>query len=124
MKSRFVLHQHRTGRRHFDLRILQDDLLRTWSLLQEPPKRAGERRLAIEREHLAAGAMQRRSIDEEAFGEGPVYVWDEGEVEIDPLSARRLSLVFYGRRLGGKYRLRQMLWYPGTHWLFEKEKDS
>jgi hypothetical protein len=39
------------------------------------------------------------------------------------VSPRRLNLVFHGNRLGGKYRLRRMLWYPGTHWLLEKERD-
>ncbi len=68
--------------------------------------------------------MQRRSFNEEAFGEGSVYVWDEGEVEIDAVTDRRLTLVFHGSRLDGKYRLRQMLWYPGTHWLLEKEREQ
>ena len=121
MKSRFVFHQHKTGRRHFDLRLLQENALRTWSLLQEPPRRIGQRRLAIERETFSVEVMQQNSFNEEAFGEGPVYVWDEGEVEITPLSARRLNLVFHGAKIAGRYRLRRMVWYPGNHWLLEKE---
>jgi len=121
MISRFILHQHKTGRRHFDLRLLQDDRWRTWSLLQEPPERIGTRRLAIERETFPGEVMQQSSFNEEAFGEGPVRVWDEGEVEITPLSARRLDLVFHGARITGRYRLRRMLWYPGNHWLLDKE---
>jgi len=121
MKSRFIFHQHKTGRKHFDLRLLQEDVFRTWSLLQEPPRRTGQRRLAIERETFPAEMMQQRSFLEDAFGEGPVHVWDEGEVEITPLSARRLSLVFHGEKIAGRYRLRRMLWYPGNHWLLEKE---
>jgi bifunctional non-homologous end joining protein LigD len=121
MKSRFVLHRHKTGRRHFDLRLLQEDGYRTWSLLQEPPRQVGQRRLAIERETFQVEVMQQSSFMEDAFGEGPVQVWDEGEVEITPLSGRRLNLVFHGVKMAGRYQLRRMLWYPGNHWLLEKE---
>lgn len=121
MKSRFILHQHKTGRRHFDLRLLEENGFRTWSLLQEPPGRTGQRRLAIERETFPVEVIRQRSFSEDAFGEGPVQVWDEGEVEITASSGRRLNLVFHGVRIAGRYRLRRMMWYPGNHWLFEKE---
>jgi DNA ligase D-like protein (predicted 3'-phosphoesterase) len=121
IKSRFILHQHKTGRRHFDLRLIHEDALRTWSLLQEPPQRTGQRRLAIERESFPADAMDQSSFNEQAFGEGSVYVWDEGGVEITEISQRHLRLLFRGTKLIGGYRLRRMLWYPGNHWLLEKE---
>jgi bifunctional non-homologous end joining protein LigD len=121
VKTWFVLHQHSTSRRHFDLRLFQDDVLRTWSMLQEPPQRTGQRRLAIERESLPASAMGQHSVCEQAFGEGRVFVWDRGGVEITPVSARHLRLVFEGAKLAGKYRLKQMGWYPGNHWLLEKD---
>jgi len=38
---------------HFDLRLIDNDLLRSWSLLKQPPLKTGERRLAIERETRA-----------------------------------------------------------------------
>ena len=122
MRSKFVLHQHRTGRRHFDLRLFQENRFRSWSLLQDPPDRGGQRRLAIEREEVESGDIGNSRFDEQAFGTGPARVWDEGLVEITEISPRCLELVFSGSRLIGKYRLRRMPWYPGNHWLLEKEK--
>ena len=120
MKSRFIVHRHKTGRTHFDLRVLEDEVYRSWSLLQEPPKWSGQRRLAIERESFSADALRRASLDEQAFGPGGVYVWDEGEVEITHVSDKHLLLDFQGARLAGRYRMRRMSWYPGNHWLIEK----
>jgi bifunctional non-homologous end joining protein LigD len=122
MRSKFVLHQHRTGRRHFDLRLLQNDRFRSWSLLQDPPERGGQRRLAIEREEVASPEISRSRFEEQAFGAGPARVWDEGRVEITEITPCHLALVFEGTKLFGKYRLRRMPWYPGNHWLLEKER--
>ncbi len=120
MISKFVIHRHRTGRTHFDLRLVQDEFLRCWSLLKEPPALRGETRLAIERETYAARNIGAPRFNEEAFGEGRVQTWDEGEVDISETSPRQLDLVFRGTRLSGKYRLRRMRWYPGNRWLLEK----
>jgi len=88
--SRFVVHQHKTGRPHFDIRMEQNGILRSWSLLKEPPRRQGERRLAIERESFSPDSIESRHFEEEAFGMGPVSYWDRGEVLIEAASARHL----------------------------------
>jgi DNA ligase D-like protein (predicted 3'-phosphoesterase) len=120
MTSRFVVHRHKTGRSHFDLRFVEADILRCWSLLKEPPSRDGEKRLAIERESFAAQDMNRTTFTEEAFGTGTVVTWDEGEVDISATSSRNLHLSFRGAKLSGKYELRRMRWYPGNRWLLHK----
>jgi len=122
--SNFVVHRHKTGRSHFDLRLVQDNRLRSWSLLREPPRRKGEHRLAIERESFSPDALRSTRFEEEAFGEGRVSVWDEGEVEILAASARRLDLLFKGSHLSGRYELRRMRWYPGNRWLLKKSGSS
>ena len=120
MASRFVVHRHSAGRTHFDLRLIQDKVMRSWSLLREPPCRAGEKRLAIERESFAAQDVNSRVFREEAFGEGRVHTWDEGEVEVSGNSVRQLDLVFRGAKLTGRYELRRMRWYPGNRWLLRR----
>ena len=120
LSSRFVVHQHKTGRSHFDLRIVQNGVLRSWSLLKEPPSREGERRLAIERESFTVDSIDSRNFEEEAFGLGRVSAWDEGGVEIEALSPRLLVLVFTGMKVSGRYEFRRMRWYPGNRWLLTK----
>jgi DNA ligase D-like protein (predicted 3'-phosphoesterase) len=120
MISSFVVHRHKTGKPHYDLRLVLNDVLRCWSLLKELPHRNGEKRLAIERESFEAGAADCTRFEEEAFGVGNVYVWDKGEVEVIDSTARQILLKFQGTRLSGKYELKRMRWYPGNRWLLHK----
>jgi bifunctional non-homologous end joining protein LigD len=120
MLSEYIIHQHKAGRRHFDLRIIQDGVLRSWSLLKEPPYRGGEKRLAIERESFPAESIRSGIFEEEAFGRGRVLTWDEGKVEIHVASPKLLLLMFEGNRISGKYEIRRMFWYPGNRWLLTK----
>ncbi len=124
MISRFVIHQHKAGRTHFDLRILIEGVFRSWSLLREPPLRPRERRLAIERESFPPESMRKACFEEEAFGSGRVSAWDQGEVEIEVLSPRHISLAFRGARIRGTYELRRMLWYPGNRWLLARRPSQ
>jgi bifunctional non-homologous end joining protein LigD len=120
MTSRFVVHRHKTERPHYDLRLIQGEVVRSWSLLREPSCEAGDSRLAIERESLAPDDLEQKRFVEAAFGEGAVWTWDEGKVEIRSVSPGELSLDFRGDRLTGEYRLRRTRWYPGNRWLLEK----
>jgi hypothetical protein len=120
MISRFKVHRHKTGRSHFDLRLIYNDLLRSWSLLKQPPLKAGERRLAIEREARAAADIDQSRFSEEAFGEGGVYTWDEGGVSVSEPAEDRIILDFQGGKLNGRYEIRRMRWYPGNRWIMLK----
>lgn len=124
MFSRFVIHQHKAGRPHYDLRLIQEGVLRSWSLLKEPPRRVGERRLAIERESYPAGAIDSGTFEEEAFGRGRVFIWDQGDVEARILTPRNLALNFRGGKITGYYEMRRMLWYPGNRWLLAKKRAA
>jgi bifunctional non-homologous end joining protein LigD len=124
MVSDFVIHHHRTGRSHFDLRVVHDGVVRSWSLLKEPSDRSGERRLAIERENFPVEALNRSHIEEEAFGLGRVTVWDQGKAEITEASHKRLVLSLTGRKISGKYEFRRMFWYPGNRWLMTKLAET
>jgi hypothetical protein len=123
MLTRFVVHQHRTGRTHFDLRIIQNNILRSWSLLRELPQRRGEKRLAIERESFTAESIGSQAFEEDAFGLGRVRAWDSGDVDLRIVSPKHIFLMFYGEKLSGKYEIRRTRWYPGNRWLMKKLND-
>jgi hypothetical protein len=120
MSSNFVIHKHKTGKPHFDLRIIIENQVRSWSILRMLPLREGEQRLAIERESLSPQEMDRRVIYEQAFGTGRAYIWDEGALAITMASPQRLVLQFDGAKMSGWYELRKMSWYPGNRWLIRK----
>jgi DNA ligase D-like protein (predicted 3'-phosphoesterase) len=121
--SRFVVHLHKAGRSHFDLRIIQEDILRSWSLLKEPPQRPGQQRLAIQRESFPPEALARGMFEEEAFGKGNVVLWDKGIVAIEEASPMDMRLSFEGDRIRGGYRLTRMEWYPGNRWIMTRLVD-
>jgi hypothetical protein len=102
------------------LRIVQEGVLRSWSLLREPPRKHGEKRLAIERENFPIESIHSENFEEEAFGQGRVSAWDQGEVEVEVVSPMILMLTFTGSRVLGTYEFRRMLWYPGNRWLLTK----
>jgi bifunctional non-homologous end joining protein LigD len=118
--AKFLVHRHATGRGHFDLRLIHNDVVRSWSLLREPPLRTGKWRLAVERERLSVEEIGRPFLEEEAFGTGRARIWDRGEVTITAASPERLVMVFAGEKMTGQYQLRRMRWYPGNRWLLEK----
>src|SRR5512135_878792 len=96
---RFLVHSHTAGRRHFDLRLVQNDRVRSWSMLKEPPLRTRDKRLAIEREGLSVEALGQPRIEEEAFGTGRVQVWDGGEVTEIAVQPEMLILAFGGTKM-------------------------
>jgi bifunctional non-homologous end joining protein LigD len=122
--ARFLVHCHMAGKKHYDLRLIQDDLVRSWSMMKEPPSRTGEKRLVIEREELSVAEIGRVRIEEEAFGTGRAKVWDSGDVTFDAVAPGRMVLVFAGAKLAGRYEMRRMRWYPGNQWLLEKSSSS
>jgi DNA ligase D-like protein (predicted 3'-phosphoesterase) len=119
-----VIHQHKTGRPHYDLRIVQKGILRSWSLLKVPPMQPGERRLAVERENFPVESLNRKNYEEEAFGQGRILIWDEGGVEVKIASPKILMLELMGAKVTGTYELRKMIWYPGNRWMFTKLRQN
>ncbi len=122
--ARFLVHRHTTGRSHFDLRLVQEDRVRSWSMMKEPPVEIRDKRLAIEREDLPLETLSLQRIEEEAFGTGRVQVWDGGEVIEMADQAGRLILTLAGTKMRGRYELRRTSWYPGNRWLLEKSASS
>lgn len=114
------MQRHKTRKAHFDLRLLQEERVRSWSLLRTPPLRAGEQRLAIEREGGSASQINPPVLEEAAFGRGKTYVWDQGDLNIRSASPQRIVFSLEGAKMAGTYELRRMSWYPGDRWLIRK----
>jgi len=121
MIAKYLVHHHKAGRPHYDLRLIQGNLIRSWSLRSEPPLRQGVHRLAIEMEALSPEDIGKKIIVEESFGAGRAYLWDEGEVEISAVTPGHFKLRFLGKKLSGDYELRRMRWYPGNRWLLKMD---
>ena len=57
-KALFVLHDHRKPRPHFDLRLEEDGVLRSWAVPRGLPESSGQNRLAVAVHQLLHGGRR------------------------------------------------------------------
>jgi bifunctional non-homologous end joining protein LigD len=132
---RFVVHEHKSKRLHYDFRLEIGGVLKSWAIPKGPSLNPSERRLAVmvpdhPLEYIDFEAL----IPEGQYGAGPVVVWDTGNfipLETDDpeaaLSKGKLSFELQGKKLKGAFALAQMKGLPrstGKEWLLMKKKDS
>jgi len=132
---RFVVHEHRSKRLHYDFRLEIGGVLKSWAIPKGPSMSPADKRLAVMvPDHPLVYIDFEAVIPEGYYGAGPVVVWDEGEfVPIDtddPESSLRngkLSFELRGKKLKGAFALAQMKHLPkstGKEWLLMKKKDA
>ena len=132
---RFVVHEHRSKRLHYDFRIEINGVLKSWAVPKGPSMSAADKRLAIMvPDHPLVYIDFEAVIPEGHYGAGPVVVWDNGEfVPLDTddpdqsLKSGNLSFELKGKKLKGVFALAQMKHLPkstGKEWLLMKKKDA
>ena len=127
---RFVVHKHAARRLHYDLRLEQDGVLRSWALPKGPSLAEGEKRLAVEVEdHPLDYADFEGTIPAGEYGAGTVMLWDRGHWT--PVGegerAGRLDFALEGTKLRGTWTLTRMGGKGGEHdkhWLMIKRSDA
>ncbi|MGI9538681.1 MAG: DNA ligase D, partial [Miltoncostaeaceae bacterium] len=104
--SRFVVQRHSARALHYDLRIEEAGVLRSWAVPKGLPLREGIKRLAVQTEdHPLEYLTFEGDIPEGEYGAGHMSVWDAGEYEREPAGEGELKLVLRGRVLHGHYHL-------------------
>jgi DNA ligase D-like protein (predicted 3'-phosphoesterase) len=93
----FVLHEHRRPRHHFDLRLEEDGVLRSWALPKGLPREPGRNRLAI--------AVPDHDLDHLAYEDADKSVADTGWWEEHDRDERRIVLTLHGRQDSRRYAL-------------------
>ncbi|MDH4164097.1 MAG: 3'-phosphoesterase [Nitrospirota bacterium] len=133
--ARFVVHEHRSKRHHYDFRLEIDGVLKSWAVPKGPSLNPADKRLAVMvPDHPLEYIDFEAIIPDGHYGAGPVVVWDKGEfVPIDTddpgaaLAKGRLSFELRGAKLKGNYALALMTHLPrstGKEWLLMKKKDA
>jgi bifunctional non-homologous end joining protein LigD len=132
---RFVVHEHKSKRLHYDFRLEMGGVLKSWAIPKGPSLNPADKRLAVMvPDHPLEYIDFEAVIPEGQYGAGPVVVWDTGEfipLETDDpeaaLSKGTLSFELKGKKLKGAFALAQMKGLPrstGKEWLLMKKKDS
>jgi len=132
---RFVVHEHKASRLHYDFRLEINGVLKSWAIPKGPSMNPSDKRLAVMvPDHVLEYIDFEGIIPAGTYGAGPVLVWDAGEfiqLETDDpaaaLAAGKLSFELKGKKLKGAFALAQMKGLPkgtGKEWLLMKKKDA
>jgi bifunctional non-homologous end joining protein LigD len=104
--ARFVVHEHRARRLHWDLRLERDGALMSWAVPNGIPHDPRENRKAVHVEdHPLAYIDFEGEIPAGSYGAGRVLIWDRGSYECEKFQDGKLVVVFHGERLRGRYAL-------------------
>jgi DNA ligase D-like protein (predicted 3'-phosphoesterase) len=93
----FVLHEHRRPRHHFDLRLEEGGVLRSWAVPRGLPEKPGQKRLAV--------AVPDHELDHLTYEDEDKSVADIGWWEEHDRTERRIVLTLHGRSGTQRYAL-------------------
>jgi bifunctional non-homologous end joining protein LigD len=106
-KPIFVVQRHDARRLHYDFRLEEKGVLRSWAVPKGVPLRRGDRRLAVHVEdHPLEYATFEGEIPAGEYGAGSVEIWDTGTYEV--VERKRdggLTVELHGSRLNGLWTL-------------------
>jgi DNA ligase D-like protein (predicted 3'-phosphoesterase) len=120
--ARFVVQRHDATTLHFDLRLEDDGVLRSWAVPKGPSLDPGVRRLAVpvDDHTLAAGEFEGVHAGH-TRGSGAVIIWDEGTVDLLRNEPDHVSFVLHGHKLAGRFGLTRT---GDRRWILVKAADE
>jgi DNA ligase D-like protein (predicted 3'-phosphoesterase) len=130
----YVIQKHHARTLHYDLRLEEGGVLKSWAVPKGPSLDPAEKRLAVQVEDhpLEYGDFE-GIIPEGEYGAGSVIVWDrgtfqpagEGESFAEMLEKGAAKILISGGKLRGGFALVRTRWGgKANNWLLIKEKDG
>ena len=108
----FVLHDHRVPQPHFDLRLEELGVLRSWAVPKGLPTSTRQDRLAV--------AVPDHDLDHAGYEDASKSIADTGWWEEVDRNERRMVFVLHGRAGARRYALIQ----TGRDWLLHLTRDQ
>lgn len=116
--NRFVIHRHHASRLHYDLRLEQDGVLKSWAVPKGLPQRPGVKRLAVQTEdHPIEYLAFDGEIPKGEYGGGRMWIYAAGNYEITRQKKDGMYFRLESAALSGEYRMHLM---KDKQWLLEK----
>lgn len=109
---RFALHEHRRPRRHFDLRLEEDGVLRSWAVPRGLPDDPADNRLAV--------AVPDHDLNHLTYEDADKTIADFGTWEEHDRNDRRLLFTLHGQKHARRYALIR----TDSDWLLHLTKDQ
>lgn len=124
----YVIHKHYASHLHYDLRLEEGGVLKSWALPKEPPQTPEQKRLAVQvDDHPLEYATFEGNIAEGEYGAGKVEIWDKGYYQLIAEDEKMKEILIKGLKLHGLYTLvRMKVQEKGQKnlWLFFKNKNQ
>lgn len=123
----YAIQKHDASRLHYDLRLEEGGVLKSWAIPKSPPNKKGVKRLAVQTEDHPLGYEDfEGTIPEPEYGAGTVELWDRGEYRPLETAAGKMVLEISGKRLRGRFALIRLKALKGgdKNWLFFKLGDK
>ncbi|RFT16084.1 MAG: ATP-dependent DNA ligase LigD [Candidatus Saccharicenans subterraneus] len=124
----YVIQKHLASRLHYDLRLEENGVLKSWALPKEPPTTSAEKRLAVEVEDHPLGYEDfEGSIPEGEYGAGRVEIWDRGTYQPLHRDQDLREILIQGKKLRGVYtlvRIKDRRQGKENLWLFFRNKNQ
>jgi bifunctional non-homologous end joining protein LigD len=125
----FVVQKHQGRNLHYDFRLEENGILKSWAVPKGPSLDPAVKRLAMAVEdHPLGYAHFEGNIPEGQYGAGPVMVWDQGTYapeDTDSVAASlangELKFVLHGHKLRGSWMLVRT---QNNKWLLIKHRDA
>lgn len=108
----FVLHEHHRPRHHFDLRLEEDGVLKSWAVPSGLPETPQKDRLAV--------AVGDHDLDHLTYEDEHKAIADIGWWELVDRNERRFVFVLHGRHGSVRYALID----TGKDWLLHRTKEQ
>jgi len=128
----FVVHKHDARSLHYDLRLEDEGVLKSWAIPKGPSTDPDVKHLAVQTEdHPYEYKDFEGVIAEGNYGAGGVIIWDKGTFEnlkqkpLDEcIKEGHVVVSFKGKKLHGAYALIRTHLRGKDSWLFFKMKDQ
>jgi DNA ligase D-like protein (predicted ligase)/DNA ligase D-like protein (predicted polymerase)/DNA ligase D-like protein (predicted 3'-phosphoesterase) len=114
----FVVHRHHASRLHYDLRLEQNGVLRSWAVPKGLPPRPGTMRLAVSVEdHPLEYVSFEGEIPKGQYGGGMMWRFAQGRYEITKQKKDGFYFRLQSRELNAEYRIHHT---KENQWLLER----
>lgn len=116
--SAFVVHRHHASRLHYDLRLEQNGVLKSWAVPKGLPPRPGIKRLAVNVEdHPLEYVNFEGAIPKGEYGGGMMWKFAQGRYEISKQKKDGFYFRLQSRELNAEYRTHHT---KENQWLLER----
>ena len=114
----FVVHRHHASRLHYDLRLEENGVLRSWAVPKGMPPKPGIKRLAVATEDHPLEYLEfEGTIPKKQYGGGQMWSYAAGKYEITKEKKDGFYFSLKSPQLSGEFRIHNM---KDKEWLLER----